>query len=75
MTHYLVEEGLVVREGGRWSSAGEESLASRIPEGLRDVIGKRLSRLSVECNRALSVAAVIGREFRLDVLQLVADLS
>ena len=35
MTRYLVEEGLVVREGGRWSSAGEESLASRIPEGLR----------------------------------------
>ena len=72
---YLVEEGLVSREGGRWSATGEESLATRIPEGLRDAIGKRLSRLSDECNRALSAAAVIGREFRMDVLQRVAELS
>jgi predicted ATPase len=46
-----------------------------IPEGLRDVIGKRLSRLSAECNRLLSIAAVIGREFRLEVLQKVAEMS
>ena len=72
---YLVEEGLVSREGGRWSPTGDEPLANRIPEGLRDVIGKRLSRLSDECNRVLSVAAVIGREFQFDVLQRVADLS
>ena len=72
---YLVEEGLVSREGGRWSPTGDEPLANRIPEGLRDVIGKRLSRLGDECNRTLSVAAVIGRGFRFDVLQRVADLS
>ena len=72
---YLVEEGLLRREGGRWSPTGEEPFVSRIPEGLRDVIGKRLSRLSVECNRVLSVAAVFGREFRLDVLQRVAHLG
>ena len=34
-----------------------------------------MSRLSAECNRVLSVAAVIGREFRLDVLRRVADLG
>ena len=75
---YLVEEGLVSRERGRWSATGDssaEGLASQIPEGLRDVIGKRLSRLSPDCNRVLSVAAVIGREFRLDVLQRVAGSS
>ena len=75
---YLVEEGLVSREGGRWSPTGDlsmEELVSQIPEGLRDVIGKRLSRLSDDCNRTLSVAAVIGREFRLDVLQRVAGPS
>jgi DNA-binding CsgD family transcriptional regulator len=72
---YLVEEGLVSREGGRWTQTGEESIISQIPEGLRDVIGKRLSRLSDGCNRVLNVAAVIGREFRLDVLLKVADLS
>ena len=47
----------------------------RIPEGLTDVIGKRLSRLSDECNGVLGVAAVIGRDFSLDVLLRVADIA
>src|SRR5581483_6465870 len=72
---YVAEEGIVAREGGRYIRAdgGEPGLG--IPEGLRDVIGKRLSRLSPECNRLLTVAAVIGREFALDVLSRVARIS
>jgi ATP/maltotriose-dependent transcriptional regulator MalT len=46
-----------------------------IPEGLRDVIGKRLSRLSATANDILRVAAVIGREFRLDLLVRVMPLA
>jgi tetratricopeptide (TPR) repeat protein len=46
-----------------------------IPQGLRDVIGKRLSGLSQRCNRILSVAAVVGREFRLDLLKRVANTA
>ena len=72
---YLVEEGLVDRDQeGRWRETGDQSLAMSIPEGLRNVIGRRLTRLSEECNRVSAVAAVIGREFRLDVLQRVADV-
>ncbi|HLF08210.1 MAG TPA: protein kinase [Dehalococcoidia bacterium] len=73
---YLVEEGLVVREGGRYArtDAGGPPEAG-IPEGLRDVIGKRLSHLSPETNRLLSIAAVIGREFRLETLQAIASLD
>jgi len=74
MLRFLVEEGLVERREGSLRRVGEESLAGRIPEGLRDVIGKRLSRLSDKTNQALSVASVIGREFRLDVLQRVAGI-
>src|SRR5205085_2708515 len=58
---YLVEEGLVVREGGRYVRTDGSEPDSGIPEGLRDVIGKRLSHLSADCNRLLAVAAVIGR--------------
>ena len=48
----------------------------RIPEGIRDVIGRRLSGLSEECNRVLTTASVIGREFGLQQLdRLVDDLS
>jgi hypothetical protein len=70
---YLVEEGLIAREDGRWQATGNTPLAMQIPEGLRDVIGKRLARLSPECNRLLSTAAVIGRDFRLDALEAVAN--
>ena len=46
-----------------------------IPEGLRDVIGKRLSLLSPECNQLLSAASVIGREFDLEILRDVTDID
>jgi DNA-binding CsgD family transcriptional regulator len=42
-----------------------------MPEGLRDVVGRRLSRLSPATNQALRVASVIGREFQLEVLRRV----
>jgi len=75
---YLAEEGLLVRQEGSRAGLGDasvEGVAGRIPEGLRDVIGKRLSRLSQECNRLLAVASVIGREFPLALLQSVAQVS
>ena len=72
---YLVEEGLLAREDGSLRSTGQTPLEMGIPEGLRDVIGKRLTRLGEECNRVLRVAAVIGRDFRLDVLDRVAEIA
>ena len=48
----------------------------RIPEGVREVIGRRLNRLSERCNDTLTVAAVIGREFELRQLaRLIDDIS
>ena len=73
---YLVEEGVLRRDAsGRLQRTGETPLSNQIPEGLRDVIGKRISRLSAGCNRALSVAAVIGRDFSFDVLASIAGLG
>jgi DNA-binding CsgD family transcriptional regulator len=71
VARYLGEEGLV--DPSR--AAGPVPLALGIPEGLRDVIGKRLGKLTADCNRALAVAAVIGREFALETLRAVADLD
>jgi DNA-binding SARP family transcriptional activator len=39
-----------------------------VPEGVREVIGRRLDRLSPDCNEILRLASVIGREFTLDQL-------
>jgi DNA-binding CsgD family transcriptional regulator len=69
---FLMGEGLVERRGGVLRRVGDEaSLAGQMPEGLRDAVGKRLSRLSPAANQVLRVASVIGREFSLGVLRRV----
>jgi tetratricopeptide (TPR) repeat protein len=72
---YLGEEGIIERTGGRWRARSDTPVEMRIPDGLRDVIGKRLSGLSQLCNKVLSVAAVIGRDFQMEVLQKVAGMT
>jgi DNA-binding CsgD family transcriptional regulator/tetratricopeptide (TPR) repeat protein len=39
------------------------AMPARIPAGVRETIGRRLIRLSDQCNELLSVAAVHGRQF------------
>ncbi|HEY7120963.1 MAG TPA: AAA family ATPase, partial [Solirubrobacterales bacterium] len=56
-------------------TAGGDIAELHIPQGVREVVGRRLDRLSEETNQALSVAAVIGREFEDDVVLRVADLN
>ncbi|MDP9244513.1 MAG: AAA family ATPase, partial [Chloroflexota bacterium] len=47
-----------------------------VPEGVREVIGRRLDRLSPGCNEVLRLASVIGRDFGLDQLaKLPSGLS
>jgi len=83
VVRYLVEEGHLGHGGPNprplpLGGRGEEAIgvsAMVIPEGLRDVIGRRLSRLSPDCNRVLAIAAVIGRDFGLETLQTVAGLG
>ena len=59
---HLVETGALSQQDGRWTS--NRSLAELgIPEGIREVVGRRLSRLSEAANETLRVAAVLGREF------------
>jgi len=70
----LIQEGDIT--AGRSISGGETSWQIRIPEGVREVIGRRLERLTERCNEVLTIAAVIGRQFRFDLLtQLVEDTT
>jgi serine/threonine protein kinase/tetratricopeptide (TPR) repeat protein len=75
VVRYLAEEGLITQKDGRWRPTKDTPLEMNIPEGLRDVIGKRLSLLSAECNQLLSVASVIGREFSLETLKNVVNAN
>jgi tetratricopeptide (TPR) repeat protein len=75
VVRYLAEEGLITRKEGGWRPTKDTPLEMSIPEGLRDVIGKRLSLLSPECNQLLAMASVIGREFALETLKTVAGIN
>ncbi|PKB64707.1 MAG: hypothetical protein BZY80_02015 [SAR202 cluster bacterium Io17-Chloro-G2] len=58
------------------AASTRDSWTLRIPEGIREVIGRRLNRLSQRCNEVLTIASVIGREFDLRQLApLVEDMS
>ena len=68
----LVQEGKLNQE----NSGQRDSWIIRIPEGVREVIGRRLDRLSERCNETLTIASVVGREFSLDQLSpLIEDIT
>ncbi len=65
---HLTETGAVVQRDGRWvTSPAVDELG--ITEGVREVVGRRVSRLSDDANRVLRMAAVVGTEFELPVVQ------
>jgi len=54
----------------------DRAWAETIPEGVRDVISRRLSRLSEPCVQVLRTASVIGRDFGFKLLNgLSSDIS
>ncbi|HKP91019.1 MAG TPA: protein kinase [Thermoleophilaceae bacterium] len=62
---------LLASEGRLDGGADLRDVVLTIPQGVREVVGRRLDQLSRECNFTLSAASVIGREFGLDVLDRV----
>jgi class 3 adenylate cyclase/tetratricopeptide (TPR) repeat protein len=74
LRHLSESGGIVVGDDGRWALAGEfEELG--LPSSVRDVVGRRVERLGDEALRVLCLAAVIGREFDLDLLAVLADVD
>ncbi|HEV3364695.1 MAG TPA: AAA family ATPase, partial [Acidimicrobiia bacterium] len=71
---HLAETGAIQRREGTWTTHVPVDQLG-IPEGVRDVVGRRLARLSGDTNQALRVAAVVGPEFELGVVQAAGDLS
>jgi class 3 adenylate cyclase/tetratricopeptide (TPR) repeat protein len=47
--------------------------AGGVPDSVRDLLVRRLRGLGEDCRQSLSVAAVAGREFELDVLERVLE--
>ena len=71
----LTETGALYQDAtGRW---GRIDALERIamPDSVREVIGARVGRLGQQAERVLSVAAVLGRDFDLDVLARATKTS
>jgi class 3 adenylate cyclase/tetratricopeptide (TPR) repeat protein len=71
---HLRESRALEERDGRWElTAAIDDLG--IPEGVRDVVGRRLSRLSEEANRILACASVVGVEFEPALIQAAGGFS
>jgi DNA-binding SARP family transcriptional activator len=67
----LSEEGALTPD----ALGTSERWSARVPEGVREVIGRRLDHLSRPCNETLTIASAIGRDFTLDqLMRLIDDL-
>jgi class 3 adenylate cyclase len=75
LIRHLVETGHLYQEGDRWVSDARSLEEIGVPEGVREIVDRRVGRLSDECSRVLSAASVVGREFGLDVLRSLTELG
>jgi class 3 adenylate cyclase/tetratricopeptide (TPR) repeat protein len=69
---HLVEEGRLLDDRGAWRSDVHHGDLD-VPESVRLVIGRRLERLGADARRILSAAAVIGRGFSFQLLELLEE--
>jgi eukaryotic-like serine/threonine-protein kinase len=70
---FLAEVVRLLAAEGTLEAPGSATLT--IPEGVRDVVGRRLDRLPKEANKALAVGAAIGRDFDANVLARVMEVD
>jgi predicted ATPase/class 3 adenylate cyclase len=61
---------LLASEGRLTGGAGHGDIS--IPEGVREVVGRRLDRLSKEANEVLRIGAAVGRRFPREVIERVS---
>ena len=57
------------------ADVGVAPIAVRIPDGVRETVGRRLSRLPERCNELLAAASVLGRNFTAKELATAAEES
>jgi tetratricopeptide (TPR) repeat protein len=64
---------LLITEGLLEDRQDFADLQINIPPRIRDVVRHRLEQLSDRCNQTLTMAAIYGREFSLEVIEALSD--
>lgn len=72
---FIIETVRLLASEGRLKDGGQSSWSHTIPQGVKEVIGRRLDTLSQACNRMLTLASVLGREFDLPTIEILAAES
>jgi DNA-binding SARP family transcriptional activator/predicted ATPase len=72
---FFVGELVRLLASERLLGTSSESQLHLIPEGVRDVIRRRMGRLPEQTNAVLTLAAVIGTEFDLSIIEDAASLD
>jgi class 3 adenylate cyclase len=70
---HLVESGKLFWDGAHWRSNVTSASELGIPEGVREVIGRRLSAVSAGCNRMLTVASAMPAGFSWEVVRATVE--
>jgi class 3 adenylate cyclase/tetratricopeptide (TPR) repeat protein len=72
---HLAESGAIYqRDDGRWV-ADADLRAAGLPVSVREVIGRRIATLGPDTERVLALASVIGRDFDISLLAVVANID
>jgi DNA-binding CsgD family transcriptional regulator len=72
--HHLVEEGVLRRVGGRWTSTASTTRLG-VPAGVRRVVSARCARLDEPARRLLDAAALLAGDASGAVLGAIAELD
>ena len=74
MVDHLFESGALVESGGAWRLQVKLDELG-LPQGVREVVGRRLDRLPEGADATLATAAVQGREFSFAITRAAVDLD
>ena len=64
IVEHLVQHGLIIRQEGQWTLPdGAEAKLASVPEGLQQLLRRRIEELQPEARRVLEAASVAGEAF------------
>src|SRR5215475_330100 len=76
IVEHLVQQGWVVRQEGAWTlRAGSEAQVASLPEGLRQLLLRRIQALSPEARRVLEAASAVGKRFSVEAVAAGAQCA
>ncbi|KZS62899.1 hypothetical protein A4G28_06235 [Mycobacterium ostraviense] len=75
IARHLIDSQVLVWRKDRWVVDFREGQELGIPRGVREVVSHRFEALPAETLKLLSTAAVIGREFDLQILTRISGLE